>query len=322
MVKKIAIVGVGSWGVNHVKTCAILRAEGLIEDIIIMDARENRAKYVATIYGTDWTTSYDNILNDDEIDGVIIASPTKLHYEQTKKALIAGKHVLVEKPMAENSSQARELVDLAHNEKRILMTGFLLRCSPAVGYVKELYMRNKEFFGDVLLMYSKRVTPYPSRELDVGVIKDLAIHDIDLATYIFNAKPRRVFGVGRKILASYETISVIISEYELNDATFNVIIEASWIAPYKFRRFEITTTKTVISLDLIFHSVEIFANDGIMKPKLTLKEPLYELDKNFILSIDGKKKPIVTGEDGYRALLVCDKIIESITKNSVVEIPE
>ena len=321
MAEKIAVIGVGGWGQNHARVVAILRSIDLIKDVVVMDINKKRAKLIAKLYGHSWTTNFDNVLHDEDIDGVIISSPTKIHYIQTKQALEAGKHVLVEKPMTETFSQAKELVEIARENNRILMTGFLLRYSPAVQFVKKMYTENK--LGHVLVVYSKRTNPWPARKYDVGVVRDLAIHDIDLSRFIFSAKPKKAFAYGGKLKHDYEDFANIFLEFiSKNNDIFQTIIETSWVTPYKFRRLEITTTECVVSLDLVEHTVTIFRSTGIFTPRLEKKEPLLEEDKNFVLAIDGKEKPLVTGEDGAIALMVCEKILSSMETKDVVTIPE
>jgi len=320
--KKLAVVGAGGWGVNHVRVASTLKALGYINDVVVMDIDENRARYVSKIYGAKYTTSFEDILRDDEIDYVIVATPTPLHYNQAKKILEAGKNVLVEKPMTENSRQALDLVDEARRNNRLLMTGFLLRYSPAVEYMKNNYVTNRVTLGDVLLIYSKRVNPWPIRKGDVGVIRDLAIHDIDLTMYIFDSTPSKVYASGKKFNAPYEVISVVHVDYDSKYGTYSLLVEASWITPYKFRRLEITATKAIIFLDLINHTIEIYSDTGISKPKIARKEPLFEQDKNFVLASQGKENPKVTGVDGYRALLVCDMALEAMEKGKILEIPQ
>ncbi len=318
---KLAVVGVGGWGINHVRVATTLKALGYVNDVVIMDIDENRAKYVSKIYGTKYTTNFEDILRDEEIEYVIVASPTPLHYDQAKRILEAGKNVLVEKPMTENSRQALDLVDKAKRNNRLLMTGFLLRYSPAVEYMKNNYVSRRDTLGDILLIYSKRVNPWPIRSGDVGVIRDLAIHDIDLTMYIFESSPSKVYASGKKFNAPYEVISVVHVDYVSKYGSYSLVVEASWITPYKFRRLEITATKAIIFLDLINHTIEIYSDSGILKPKIERKEPLFEQDKNFVLASQGKEKPIVTGVDGYRALLVCDKALEAMEKGMILEIP-
>lgn len=322
MSNKLAIIGVGAWGINHARVASTLRAMGYISDAIVMDIDEERVKYVSKLYGLKYALDFEKILRDDEIKYAIVASPPRYHYEQTIQLLNAGKNVLVEKPMAETSEQALELVDIAKRNNRILMTGFLLRYSPAVQFLKKKYMENRENMGDILLVYSKRINPSPKREIYIGVIKDLAIHDIDLTMFLFDCAPRYVYAFGRRNGSALEYMSVINVHLENKHDKFCLLVETSRASPYKFRRFEVMATKAVTILDLTRHTVEIYSESSILKPRIPIAEPLFEEDKNFILSSNNAETPLVSGVDGYRALLVCDKALESLEKNSIIEIPK
>lgn len=314
---KVALVGVGAWGQNHARVLAYLRGEGLIDHILLMDVDESRAKTVARRFGCEWTTDFERALRGD-VDAVIIASPTRLHFTQARKALLANKHVLVEKPMAETYEQARELVELARERRLILMTGFLLRYSPAVEFVKEKYAKNE--LGKLLLVYAKRTNPWPKRPQDVGVVRDLAIHDIDLVRFLFDAVPVKVFARGGSLRHSYEDYMSAFVDCESRD-NFVLVLEANWVTPHKFRRFEVTTERMVVEIDLVRHTVKLHTDKGVRNPAIPYREPLYEEDKNFVRAVLGEEKPRMSGVDGALALLVCECLLRSLSTGTPVEVP-
>ena len=318
---KIAIMGVGGWGENHAKKLAQLRAEELIEDFIAIDIDSRRAKYISKLYGCKAYTTLDEALRKEELDGIIIATPTPLHYQHTKKALENGLHVLVEKPMTTTSKEALELIELAKQNNKILMTGFLLRYSPAVQFVREKLKQNPKYFGEILMVSTRRVNPWRIREWDVGVIKDLVIHDADLVAYIFNAEPIRAYANIKTMGHKIELSAVGFVEYENKWDRILLTFEASWISPQKFRRWTISGTEREAKLDLVNHTIEIYTQKETVHPLIPRgPDPLYRQDRNFVEAIKKKNKPLVTGFDGYIALKTCEALLESAEKGKIIEI--
>jgi len=316
---KIAVLGVGGWGQNHARVLSYLRSEGYIDDVVVVDVNENRAKLIAKRFGVEWDTDLRSVLNKDDVAGIIIATPTRLHYQHAKEALEAGKHVLVEKPLTETVNQALELKNLAEKNNLIITVGFLLRFSTAIRYSKDLYQRGD--LGNILTIMAKRTSFWPNRPLDVGVIRDLAIHDIDLIRYITGGEPRYVFARGGAIKHDYEDYVSMFIEYDMGDNYFtHSLIEANWVTPFKIRRMEITAEKGVIIIDLLQHSIKILKEEGIYQPNIKYVEPLYAEIKNFILSIRKEEKPEVTVDDGIIALKVCEIALESMKENAIKEV--
>ncbi len=316
---KLAVLGVGGWGQNHVRVLSFLRGEDLIDDVIVVDIDESRAMKMAKRFGTEWNTDYEKVLGLEDVSGVIIATPTGLHYEHAKMALESGKHVLVEKPLTETVDQALELKEIARENNRIVMVGFLLRFSSAIRYSKNIYHSNE--LGNILTIMAKRTSYWPNRSLDVGVIRDLAIHDIDLIRFITDGEPRYVYARGGAIKHDYEDYVSMFIEYELeSNHLMHSLIEANWVTPFKIRRMEITGEKGVAIIDLLTHSVKILKDDGVFQPNIGYVEPLYAEDKNFILAMLGKEKPEVTIDDGIIALKVCEMALNSMKENKIKEI--
>jgi len=313
-------MGVGGWGANHVKTLSRLRAEESIEDFIVIDIDKDRLSYISKLYGCRGYVSLDEALRKEDIEGLIIATPTRLHFEHAKNALERGLHVLVEKPMTTTSSEAKELIDIAKRNNRILMTGFLLRYSPAVQYLKERLNNNPKYFGELLLISVKRANPGSIRRQDVGVIRDLTIHDVDLAMYLFGAKPIRAYAYVRREGYEFEVFAAGFVDYDSKYGKFTLLFEASWIAPNKFRRWEISWTNKEVHLDLVSHKLQIYTGDEIVVRAPKGSDPLYMQDRNFIQSIEGKEKPLVTGADGYNALKVCEALLKSAHRNNPISI--
>ncbi|MCR8453989.1 MAG: Gfo/Idh/MocA family oxidoreductase [Crenarchaeota archaeon] len=317
----IGIVGAGRWGQNHIKALAKLRVEGVIDDFIIIDVNKETLENFSKKYNCAGYESMSEALKAEELDGLIIATPTRLHYKHAKEALEQGLHVLVEKPIATTSEEALELINIARENNRVLMTGFLLRYSPAVQYIKDTLMKEPNYFGNILAILAKRINPRQAREYDVGVIKDLVIHDIDLVSYMFEATPRNAYAYIRKQESTFETFATGFVEYESTYDKLVLIFEASFLSPQKFRDWMILGVEKAAQLDLIEHKVKIYTRTDTLNPSIpTEADVLYRQDRNFVEAIQGKAAPLVTGLDGYRALKVCEALLQSAEKACTIRI--
>ena len=315
----VGVVGVGGWGKNHVRVVSQLKALGYLDYIGIADVDESLLKFFKRYYQIDVATrDLNELVKNDEIDALIIATPTPLHYEHALIALENDLHVLVEKPLTANTREALELINFAKERKRILMVGFLLRHSNAVRYTKEMIETGE--LGKIISISAKRTSLWPQRKMDVSIIKDLAIHDIDLVRFLTRTNPKSVLAYGGKKIHEYEDHVTMLVEYSDKQNVVPALIEASWITPYKIRRIEITGDKGSAEIELLEHTVTIYFEDRVITPILNKKEPLFEEDKNFVLSTQGKEKPLVTGQDGYIALKTCEAALQSIKEKALIKV--
>ncbi len=311
----VAVVGVGGWGINHVRVLRDLMGEGLVKEIVAVDINEARLKAVSRRFSCSYTTNYDDVLKMDSIEGVIISSPTPLHFEHALKAIEHGKHVLVEKPMTSTVSEAIRLIRAAERENVILMVGFIMRYGTGIEYVKREIIE-KNVLGRIITISAKRTSFWPNRPMDVGVIRDLAIHDIDVIYYLTKQNAQYVYGVAGMLKHEYEDYAVIMIKYD--DMTG--IIEANWVTPYKTRTLYITGERASLTLDYMTQEVTLLKEDCVYKPRIRYEEPLLREDRDFITSIIEGKKPLVTGEDGLRALAICEAALKSAVENKIVKV--
>jgi len=316
----VAVLGVGGWGQNHARVLSQLRGEEIVSDVLIVDIDEKRAKTIARRFGHEWTTSYEEALKRDNIDAIIIATPTRLHYQHALMALEYDKHILVEKPLTETVEQALKVIRIAGDKKRLVMVGFLLRFSPAILKAREYYMENK--IGKILTILAKRTSYWPNRPMDVGVVRDLAIHDIDLIRFITNLEPKYVLAKGGALKHDYEDYASLFIEYgtDTESELVHALLEVNWVTPFKIRRMEITGDEGVLLIDLLEHKVSLLREEGIHTPNIPRTEPLYMEDRNFVLSIEGKEKPLITAYDGITALKTCEKALLSMQKGTIEKV--
>ncbi|MDP3065529.1 MAG: Gfo/Idh/MocA family oxidoreductase [Methanobacteriaceae archaeon] len=293
----VGVVGVGAMGHNHVRVYSRLKNANLMA---VSDLMKGTLAEVSKKYQTVGFVDYDNILKMPEIEAVSVCVPTTYHYEVVMSAIEQGKHVLVEKPIAFTINEAREMIRAAKRKGVKLATGHVERFNPAVLEAKKLIREG--LIGEIVSVSAKRVGPFPPRIKDVGVTIDLAIHEVDVMSYLLDSPASRVYAhVGSRLeKCEFEDHAEIMMEF-YNGAIG--VLEVNWLTPYKKRKLEVIGTDGIISLDYIDQKVELFGKNA-RKIKVPHHEPLMEELNSFLNSIMDDEKPKITGEDGMHALKV------------------
>lgn len=306
----VAIIGSGFWGRNHARVLKEIPGVSLTH---VCDIVADRAKEVALRYNIpNYTTDYKKILPED-VDAVIISTTSSMHAEIALTAIESGKHVLIEKPIATTVKEAEDIVVEAKRNGCIVMVGFIERFNPAVVLGKELIDRGE--IGHITLSFSRRIGSWPERVGDVGVVKDTAIHDIDLSTYIFNELPVSVYARGGSIRHKLEDhVQAVLS----CEGGKSAMIEANWLTPRKKREMHITGDEGVISIQFLSKELTIEKADGAKSPIIGQEEPLMAEDRHFVESVRKGTKPLVDEFDGLRSLVVAEAILESMRTGRVV----
>jgi UDP-N-acetylglucosamine 3-dehydrogenase len=236
--------------------------------------------------------------------------------EEALKALKAGKHVLVEKPMATHTKQAEKLLEVAENSNLHLTVGFLMRFIPGLRHIREA-IENKKI-GEFVCATAKRVSQWPERIGDVGVVKDTAIHDIDVMRYISNEDPIGVYAkTGSMRHRKFEDYAQIMLAYEDGKSAF---IESNWLTPYKTRTLTVTGSDAIMRLDYMTQELWIEEPKENLKPRYLWKEPLKLELQHFADCILEKKKSLITGIDGLKALQIAEAALRSSAKNRVIKL--
>ena len=243
---------------------------------------------------------YCELLANPEIEVVSVCVPTTFHHAVVMEAIRHKKHVLVEKPIAFTLTEAEEMIAAAKEAGVILATGHVERFNPAVQKAKELI--DDGVIGDIVSAFAKRVGPLPPRIKDVGVSIDLAIHDLDIMNYLFEEEITQVYGT---MNSSFDD-----SEFSFDNESTG-IIEVNWLTPYKRRELELTGTAGIISVDYIQQSIEVFGKFA-QDIEIVHEEPLKGELKSFLNSVVEEKEPVITGEDGLKAL----KMVIAANKSS------
>jgi len=308
-----AVIGTGFWGRNHARVYSELESTELVA---ICDVNRERAKAVANQFGVKAYTSSSRLLKNEDVEAVSVCTWSTKLAKEALKALRAEKHVLVEKPMATYTKQAKKLLEVAEENNLHLTVGFLMRFIPGLQHMREA-VENKRI-GELVSATAKRVSQWPERIGDVGVVKDTAIHDIDVMRYISGEDPTGVYAkTGSMKHRKFEDYAQIMLTYEDGKSAF---IESNWLTPYKTRILTVTGSEAIMRLDYMTQELWIEDPKENLQPKYPWQEPLKCELQHFADCITEKKKPLITGVDGLKALQIAEAALRSSAKNRAVKL--
>lgn len=308
---RVGVIGAGFWGKNHIRVFSEL---GNVELVAVCDIDPRRARDVAEKYRVKPYTSVEGLLEKEDIEAVSICTPTTTHYQIALGAIERGKHVLVEKPMVSTSGEAKSLLAKAEETGLHLMVGFIERFNPGVQRVKSLIKSGA--LGEIVLAFARRVGRWPERIGDVGVVKDTAIHDLDVIRFLFEQEPRSIYARMGSLGHKFEDYAHIVLGFNGIQTGF---VEANWLTPHKIRTLTVTGEDAVVTLNYLTQETTIEDFEKMVKPTYRWEEPLVLELKDFAESILEDRDPKVTGTDGLRALEIAEAAIESAHINGNVE---
>jgi UDP-N-acetylglucosamine 3-dehydrogenase len=321
----VGVIGVGSMGQNHA------RIYSEIANLIgVADPEEEAGKTLAKRLRTIYFHDYRDLLKED-IEAVTIATPTALHFSIAKEFIENGKHVLVEKPLCPTLEDSQKLVDLAKKMGVVLAVGMVERHNPVVEFAKEAI--KDEEYGKVITAVARRVSSFPTRIKDVGVILDLGIHDIDVMRYLVGSDVESVFCSGGKHKHDFGDYANILLNFKNGVSGF---IEVNWLTPMKVRKLALTCTKNFVELDYPSQSIEISSSTlreydpfnlfhahfefDSRQVRLKKQEPLKRELEDFIKAIKEHKEPLVTGQDAVESLRTALAAVESQKNKKRIEL--
>jgi UDP-N-acetylglucosamine 3-dehydrogenase len=311
----VAVIGTGFWGKNHARVYKELPSTELIA---ICDVDPARAESVAKQYGVKAYTNSGHMLRNKDIEAISVCTWSTHLAKEALKGLRAGKHVLVEKPMATNSKQAKRLCQTAEENGLVLTVGFLMRFIPGLQNIREALDRKR--IGQLVCANAKRVSQWPERIGDVGVVKDTAIHDIDVMRFISKQDPITVYAkMGSMRHRKFEDYAHIMLTYRGGESAF---IESNWLTPYKTRTLTVTGSDAIMRLDYITQDLWIEQQKETLQPRYAFQEPLKCELQHFAECVIEKKRPLITGEDGVRALEIAQAATQSSAKNRAIKLPK
>jgi predicted dehydrogenase len=308
---RAAVIGVGYLGRFHAQKYAALPA---CELVAVVDGRDEVRKAVAAEVGAQPVADFRELLG--KVDAVSVVTPTPAHFEIADAFLAAGAHVLVEKPITETPEQAKALISTAAKHGRILQVGHLERFNAAV-LAAEPHISSPRFMECV------RLAPYKERGTDVNVVLDLMIHDIDLVQSLAGSEIVSIDAIGTPVFSGEIDIANARIRFA-NGCVANTT--ASRVSLKTERKLRIFEDAAYISLDLQQKILTLIRKrDGVPQPgqlpvsieeaNLEQGDALKSEIESFLDCIRNNKRPIVSGEDGLRALETAIRITEQVHAN-------
>jgi len=304
----VAVIGCGFWGKNHARVFSELDDCNLSA---VVDIDPDRAREFGRLYNVECYTNLSSVLKKGNVNSVSICTPTVTHAKLALEAIKAGKDVLIEKPMTSTIEEAEEVITAAKLHDVKIMVGFIERFNPAVRRAEELIRKGE--IGEIVMASARRVSRWPVRIGDVGVVKDLAIHDIDLMCHLFNDDVEQVYAVAGSVSHKFEDHAYIVLRFKKGAA----FIEANWITPKKIRNLTLTGTEGIIQVEYIKQALTVENNNMMYMPALAYEEPLKLELSHFVKSILNDHRPKPSGEDGFRALRICEEALKSAKTHSL-----
>ena len=322
---RVAVVGLGYWGPNLLRNLVELDDA---EVVAMCDLREERLEHWGKRYpAVARTTSYMDVLSDDRVDAVVIATPVSTHFELAARALQFGKHTFVEKPLAGSAEEAAELVRLARRAGRVLMPGHTFLYSPPVVMVKELIDRGD--LGEIYFVSSSRVN-LGLHQADVSVVWDLGPHDFSILRYWLGESPATVSAMSRScVIPGTPDVAFVNMQYASGTIAH---IELAWLAPSKLRRTAVVgSERMVVYDDTSGEPVRVF-NSGaslpdpesfgeyqlsyrtgdIVSPRVEPVEPLYLQMEDFCGAIREGREPRSSATIGREVVEVVEAVDRSL----------
>jgi predicted dehydrogenase len=324
----VGVIGCERWGPNHVRNFNSVLGSRVV---VVADVDSQRLASFSSHFPTIQTTlEPKELFENRSVDAVVIATPTKTHYHLTRKALLAGKHVLCEKPLCETSAQAEELVNLAVSRGLTLMVGYTFLFNPGIIKIKS-FLKEK-VLGRLHYLSATRTNLGPIRS-DVNAAYDLATHDISIFNWLLESMPESVSAVGESFL-----------QKKLEDVVFIALrypgkivghIHASWLNPKKVRKLTIVGSEKMITWDDLNLNMPVALYDkgakiaeedenygeflrismwdgDVRLPKVNFEEPLKAQARAFIETIRGN--PAAAQVDGKFNIGVM-RVLEAIQKS-------
>jgi predicted dehydrogenase len=326
------VIGVGAMGRNHARVYSELPEAELVA---VADVDAKLADAAAGKFGARAYTDYRVMLEQEKPDAVSIAVPTVMHEEAGMAAMEAGAHVLIEKPIAHTVEAGRRLIAKAESLRRHLMIGHVVRFNPAIQMLRQKLANGD--LGRIFQIFCRRAGPFPARIRDVGVVVDLAPHDIDIMRYLAGSNPIRVYAeTERRIHTDHEDL--LWGTFRFADGAVGTL-EINWLTPTKIRETLVLGERGLFRVDDLTQDLYFYENahaHGVQWQTLeTLRgvsegsmirfaiqryEPLKAELQAFLADICDNKPSSVSGEDGLEALRLSLALMESGNTHRVIEV--
>jgi len=318
---RAAVIGVGSMGRNHARVYASM--EG-VELVAVSDANQTIAEQTAYMYRCRAYTDCREMLAHEDLDLVSVVVPTHDHYRVAAEVINYGVALLIEKPIAATVAEGRDLIDRANRRGVILTVGHIERFNPAIIALKECL--DCQELGSVFQIIVRRVGPFPARIVDVGVVIDLATHDMDILNYLIDSPIDRMHvEMSRHVHPSHEDVLSALLHFK------NGVIgtlDINWLTPTMIRELSVIGERGMFVANYLTQDLTFYENDlcrdkawhelavlgvsegRMIRQKIQRREPLVEELRSFSDSVRYQREPHVRGEDALHALIMANRLVE------------
>jgi predicted dehydrogenase len=322
---KIGVVGFGYWGPNLVRN---FQSTPSVDGVVCFDTSEKRLQVAKQKFPSlETVTRYEDLLKRDDVQAIAIATPVSTHFPLGMKALEAGKHLLLEKPMAESSAQCEQMVDLAAKKKLVLMVDHTFVYTGAVRKIKDMIAEGR--LGEIMYFDSVRVN-LGLFQHDTNVVWDLAPHDLSIMDYLIGQDPISVSAIGAKHFNDMEDIAYLTVRY---NSQLLAHFHVNWMSPVKVRKILIGGSKLMVVYDDMEPSekvkvydkgVDIKERESIYKvlvqyrtgdmwaPKIDLGEALGLMCADFVDAIKSGRRPTTDGRSGMKVVRILEAAQQSL----------
>ncbi|MFM8323003.1 MAG: Gfo/Idh/MocA family oxidoreductase [Chloroflexota bacterium] len=329
---RVAVIGAGAMGRNHVR---VYRELPQAELVGIADQDRAVTEKLGQLYGVRAYQDYREMLARERPEAVSLAVPTQLHAEMALELLQAGCHVLVEKPIAAACSEGGRMIAAAEQCGRVLMVGHIERFNPAVVELKRRLDSGQ--LGALFQVHARRLGPYPTRIQDVGVVLDLAPHDLDLMRYLVGSEVSRLYAEARcEMNAGNEDLMTGLLRFE--NGVLGVL-ELNWVTPTKIRELYVTGERGMFMVNYITQDLYFYENalaqgedwhtlsllrgvsEGAMTRYAVKKaEPLRVELEAFLRWVCSGEPPGISAQDACVVLDLATRLLESVQRGTALDL--
>ena len=308
---RVGVIGVGHLGEYHVQKYKAIPTAELVG---VVDTDLERANEIARRYGTRVFRERSELL--DRVDGVSLVVPTEMHFDVAKDILSKGVHLLIEKPITYKAEPADTLIRMAREKDLVLQVGLIERFNPAV-------VKMESILNQPVFIESHRMNQFTTRGIDVDVVLDLMIHDLDIILHVVPSEVKEVHAVGMSVITGKTDVANVRIIFE-NGMVAN--LTASRVSNKTLRKIRVFQPDAYISVNCAKREISVMRLDSELRgsddyPQLTSEkikypdsDPLADEISSFVNVVMNGSSPVVTGQDGRRALEVALGIIDQIKR--------
>jgi predicted dehydrogenase len=332
-VTHVALIGLGAMGRNHLRVLSDIDSAELVA---VCDQDAGAVEAVSRKFSVPGYLSWDEMLERERLDAVVVALPTRFHIAAGLAALEHDLHVLIEKPIATNLDEGRRLVEAARKAGRVLAVGHIERFNPAVRELQRRVAAGET--GRIYQIQARRQGPFPARIRDVGVVIDLATHDLDVMYNLAGSPVERLYAeTEQRIHTEHEDILNALLKFE---SGMLGVLQVNWLTPTKIRELSVLGERGMFVCNYLTQELAYFKNADVILPSdprrrpravtegeavvfpISQAEPLRLELEAFVQAIRGERPLEVDGEAGLRSLHLALALVTSAEESRVIAGPE